>query len=207
MRRIYRADEPWCLIQLRQVDPTRRWDSGGAPDVHTTVQDKLRIAQDGCCAYCERRLTDSPRVEHIHPRSAKESCSDRPSPNHHYDWNNLLVVCTGNGTCDEAKMDRHLCTEILFPDRLAEEQVFLVDPLNGGLIVNPDISPEIQAKAKRTIDELRLDDINLRSSRLAVVLEFHRRFFDEDDRPDLISFEMRGEGFPTTVEAMRRNFL
>ncbi len=62
---------------------------------------------------------------------------------------------------------------------------------------------DTQLKARRTIDELRLDDPSLRESRLAVMDEIYRRFFDEDEVIALIRFDMRLQGFPTTVEAMK----
>jgi uncharacterized protein (TIGR02646 family) len=208
VRSIDRAEEPRGLALLRKAEPNKQWSSSGAGVVHSEVGEKLYAVQNHCCAYCERPLQlEDGHIEHIHPRSIWPTCDQRPSLNHHYDWHNLLLVCTNLGTCDDdkAKAGKHLCAEIYYPDNIGEDRIFLIDTYTGRLFVDPAAPAERQAKATRTIQELKLDDVGLNESRRAVIVEFQRRVFEEDISPDLASLEMHRDGFPTTVDLLREN--
>ena len=206
MRPIDRGREPRDLRVLRSADPLKKWDSGGAKEAHAAIRDRLLSVQDYCCGYCERPLgKDTGSVEHIHPRTEPTSCEFRPSENHHYDWCNLLLVCKGNGTCDDPKKGRHLCADIYFPDTIGDEPAFIVDRLTGALVPDPSASVDRQLMIQQTIKELCLNEPGLKRSRLAVVVQLHRRIIEGRDEVALARFEERHHGFPTTVDLICRD--
>ncbi len=200
MRRIDRGPCPLTLERLLDIEPAKRWSSSGIADVITDIRAKLFAAQDGLCAYCEIPLDPArARVEHIHPRSTP-TCMTRMSRNYHFEWMNMLLVCGGNRTCDEAKQDKHLCDEMMFPDTIPANAVFAFETVTGRMLASESLCSSNRALAERSIDELCLNDYALRIRREAVIFEVQRRIMVEGESPELVKFEMRREGFPTTVD-------
>lgn len=112
-----------------------------------TFRETLRDEQFGRCAYCERRVVGSGRIEHFHPQSPQTSwsgsCRQRTSASQHAEtptrWRNLLLCCDGNErnqrgrTCDVAKASQHICERFENP-KTATREWLAVSGTDGHLV-------------------------------------------------------------------------
>ena len=106
----------------------------------------------------------------------------------------------GKRTCDEAKQDKHLCDEMMFPDTIPAGEVFVFETVNGRMLASNSLSSDDRVLAERSVAELRLNDYDLQVRRKAVIYEVQRRIMGEGESPGLVKLEMLAEGFPTTVD-------
>lgn len=199
MRAIDRGEAPLELKSLVKAQPGRRWNSAGEKDTHTAIAETLRHKQHRLCGYCEGPLRERGHVEHIHPRMT-EVCTTRISSNHHYDWQNLLLVCGSSKHCDGPKAGRDLCGEVLFPDRMdPEARYWDISSLDGEMRVIDGLPAEIRAAAERSIEELMLNDPVLKKMRVDVIQLIQEELNDLKDE-SMVRHRVAYSGFPTTVE-------
>lgn len=169
MRAVRRGAPPPALGSLLGVAPDRTWSSDGEGEVHDAIRDGLRSAQHRICAYCERPVPTGGRVEHVHPKSLP-ACLPRYSNNPGYDWDNLLLVCGATSHCDGPKGDLHLCDSVLFPDEMVREgQYFSINSLTGKISAYDELEPAVRLRVSGAIDELRLNDPDLKAMRVRVI--------------------------------------
>jgi uncharacterized protein (TIGR02646 family) len=98
------------------------------------------------CSYCERRVGASLAVEHIEPRH---------HANHRaLDWDNFLLACVNCNSTKGAQPTSSL--DVYLPDRDNTARAFQYG--EGGLVSpHPELGPEQQDKARRTLKLLGLD--------------------------------------------------
>ena len=97
------------------------------------------------------RVTGARSVEHFKPKSKYPQLA--------YEWLNFRLVC---GLMNGRKGDYE---DVLDPFELPPK-TFDFNPQSGGLLVHRDCPANIRAKARATIDRLRLDDADCRKVRL-----------------------------------------
>lgn len=150
-----------------------------------SVRLALFNAQNGRCAYCERRIRltapgESPktRIEHYHPQSRLHLTSDckrasnaRTGELARTSWLNLLLCCLGNGadgaTCDRKKESTDICSDFTSPKLAARSAQSLVEVTVDGRVAPrpPDPSGVRQAVLD---DVLGLNDSELVRARTTV---------------------------------------
>lgn len=201
MRPIDRGPQPPVLASLVDVEPDRKWDSGGQGEVHDAIKDCLRSAQQHLCAYCEQPLFRRGQVEHIHPQKADAPCTKRPNSFWHYDWTNLLLVCGSNAHCDGPKADSDWCAEVLFPDEMSPGvRYFTVNSLDGELSPANDLSDSDLIRATLAIKALALNHPSLKKLRLNIIEQLQQDLSDPD-QAKFARHRAQCNGFPTTTEA------
>ena len=129
-----------------------------------SVRLALFNAQNGRCAYCEKRIrltargAAEARIEHFHPQSNSDLTSDCEKASNattgdlaRISWMNLLLCCLGNGadgaTCDRKKASTDICSEFTSPKLAAPSTQSLVDVAADGRVAPrpPDPSGARQA--------------------------------------------------------------
>ena len=97
------------------------------------------------CAYCEVWQSNALTIDHIEPRLH--------APQRERDWENLLPACF---TCNSTKGSRRL--DIYLPDRDNTTRAFQYGE-EGLISPHPQLGPEQQYKAHRTLTLLGLDKV------------------------------------------------
>ncbi len=123
-------------------------DATGQPLCFVTYQEarpELMERLGEYCSYCERRVGASLAVEHIEPR---HHASHRA-----LDWDNFLLACVN---CNSTKgAQPTLSLDVYLPDRDNTTRAFQYE--EQGLSPHPELGPEQQDKARRTLKLLGLD--------------------------------------------------
>jgi uncharacterized protein (TIGR02646 family) len=97
------------------------------------------------CSFCERKLPVSLAVEHVLPKSRH--------PDKRLDWHNFLLACAN---CNSTKGDQDIdLSDYFWPDRDNTFRAFRY--FKGLITTNPDLIPESQECAKRTLGVFGLD--------------------------------------------------
>lgn len=201
VRAIDRGGPPLALTTLLAADPDREWSSDGEQEAHDAITGALRHVQDRMCAYCETPLPTGGGVEHVHPKS-EPGCASRPSTNCHYDWNNLLLVCTSKDHCGGPKANMDLCADVLFPDVMQPlTPYFVINSLTGEIDVSPSLGGVDRTRARRAIDELHLNDPGLKGQRRGVIETLTREMHDSGNEALARHIAISRGGFLTTVES------
>lgn len=96
MRKLTRPIEPTTLATARRnYNGTLSQDIAWKGFDKDKVRGELRQAQNGLCAYCEVALSSSTRIDHFKPKRLHFSLT--------FDWNNLVLSCDENDSCDIKK--------------------------------------------------------------------------------------------------------
>jgi len=124
----------------------------GAPRVFAEYQDARAdlIAHLGeYCSYCEMQLDASLAVEHVQPKKGPGA-----QPHLALDWGNFLLGCTN---CNSTKGHRAIVIDDYYwPDR--DNTLRMLVYKEGGIVQpHPDLTPDVQARARRTIEMVGLD--------------------------------------------------
>lgn len=127
----------------------------------------LLAAYDRICSYASLRIpgvVGAPSTEHFAPKS-------RALP-HAYEWINYRLAC--------AKLNarKNNFTDVLDPFTLAPD-TFRLNTLNGSIYPNPQLPPGDLAAAERTRDRLKLDDLEMRETRLFLITKYLNGDFSE----------------------------
>ena len=142
---------------------------GARPDQHnywTVFAVDLRERFHQKCGYCERRFEPvgelQSSVDHFRPRSR--------FPRLVYEWDNWVSCCQ---RCNFAKADQWPDTGYVDPcaaDLLElPEEHFDYAPLTGEIVVKPGLTRDARRKAENTIDDLGLNETQLRNSRFRLI--------------------------------------
>ncbi|MCE2501093.1 MAG: TIGR02646 family protein [Dehalococcoidia bacterium] len=137
----------------------------------------MRKRFHGKCGYCERRCGNeeghqgsrSPTVDHFRPRSQYPELT--------YEWTNWIFSCR---QCNvEYKQDKWPSSGYVDPcaSEMAErpERYFDYDHSTGELVPKPGLPFDAQDKARNTVEDLGLNERDLRFSRIRWI----ERFRDE----------------------------
>ena len=200
MRWIDRGPEPSGVrgyagkFTLRWVEYFRDGEGGRPDDSHwREFRWVLRDRSGGNCWYCERRcqrnLDDggrAPTVDHFRPLNS--------FPELAYQWSNWVFSCH---RCNDNKGGEWPVSGYVDPGASDEkdrpERYFDYDAATGEIIPMPALPSAAREKAQRTIDDLGLNTVDLRSSRL----DWTRRFIKDwqalpaGDRPAFAEFSTR----------------
>jgi len=142
-------------------------DATGQPLCFVTYQEarpELMERLGEYCSYCERRLSASAAVEHIEPR---HHASHRA-----LDWDNFLLACAN---CNSTKgAQPTLSLDVYLPDKDNTARAFQY--AEAGLVSpHPELGPEQQDKARRTLKLLGLDKTPANAPRATDRRWLHRR--------------------------------
>lgn len=101
------------------------------------------------CSYCEMQLDASLAVEHVQPKKGPGAAAELA-----LDWGNFLLGCTN---CNSTKGDRAIVIDDYYwPDRDNTLRMLIYEV--GGIISpHPDLTPDEQERAQRTIRLVGLD--------------------------------------------------
>lgn len=120
-----------------------------APRAYTNYRDAADdlVARIGdYCSYCERQIETHLAVEHIQPKSHKESLRN--------DWTNFLLGCVNCNSCKGKKRIR--LSNFFWPDSDNTAMVFNYQG-NGRVMPNPALPEAYLKKARATIELVGLD--------------------------------------------------
>ena len=155
MHWIDRGPEPAGLAAIR-LRCTSRWVNCYANGIGAKPSDDhwrdfhshLCRAFAGLCAYCEER--DKGVVDHFRPKSKFPALV--------YEWSNWLFACH---SCNQAKRDKWPASGYIDPcsDSPPErpENFFRFDTTTGEILPVLGLSPDLEGKAQRMIDDLSLN--------------------------------------------------
>ncbi len=170
-----------------------RNDIGGRPtdSYWREFRPRLGMQSDGNCWYCERRCEPASEVggkaatvDHFKPRSR--------FPELTYEWTNWVFSCR---RCNEdSKGDRWPAVGYVDPGAVGEcerpERYFAYDMLTGEIVPHPNMKGDGKERAESTINDLGLNQIDVRFYRLDWTRQFVEdlRTLPPQDREALIGF-------------------
>lgn len=101
------------------------------------------------CSYCEMQLDADLAVEHVQPKDGPGARADLA-----LDWDNFLLGCRN---CNSRKSKKAITlTDYYWPD--SDNTLRMLEYSVGGIVrPHPNLSPDQQARALRTIQLVRLD--------------------------------------------------
>lgn len=164
MHWIDRGQEPDGLAVIREVR-TPRWISFYIDGVGVKPRDAewntfkpvLEQRFYGLCGYCEER--SKTQIDHFKPKTW--------FPGLVYEWPNWILSCIG---CNFTKLDKWPTTGYVDPctdiDSEKPEDYFGFDLLSGEMLPKQGLDAERYDRARKTIDELRLNDYHHLKNRL-----------------------------------------
>lgn len=187
------------LANFHLNNPDSDWEAfrNNFRDGYKQVKDQLIGDQRGLCAYCEINLElyngnglDDFRVEHFHPKTPHN-----PPPNNALEWRNMLGVCLGGNTkgvgnpslftpkdfsCDVPKGDLNLTDVILNPISDVPEFPPLFEFSEDGIMnVSSQCPPELENRARETINYLRLSPATTNGSPHSRLIRFRKAIIDQ----------------------------
>jgi len=172
----YRAELTRDYVTRRSANPRARfeWRQREGRSLLEVVREAVAVMTDDHCSYCDGHPindTGEATVDHLRPKALFSELA--------YTWTNLFLTCSA---CNHAKGERW--DELLLrpddPD-FRFERYFECDFATGELAPAPTASPDEQARARRTIEILRLNRADTCKSRLRT-LRWLRHISSDGDR-------------------------
>ncbi len=152
----------------------------------------------GICAYCERDCDVSGgearnEIDHFLPRERFNVLT--------FEWQNLMYSCH---RCNDKKGDKAPNEGYVNPREPDAQMMFDYDLNDGAIGVNIDLPHHLQAKARKTIEDLDLHATHLNAMRIGQYKIFVEEFVKADpkNKPRILNrFQSPGAPFSSFIKA------
>jgi len=188
------SDEPTALTHARQ-HYANNWERLSFEE-RKNIRENLLPMQNGCCAYCERKVNGSGHIEHFLKKGI--------DPRRTFVWSNLFYSCSTPDTCGT-----HKDKSVYYP----KDESLLIDPArenpetyvcfspNGKIEALQVADPHDQKRAQTTVAVFNLNDPELVRTRLnrLKMFEFLKNYSGQERAAYLDQRLAEGEPFITCL--------
>lgn len=188
------SDEPTALAHARK-HYANNWERV-MPEDRQSIREKLIPMQNGCCAYCERKVNGNGHIEHF----LKKGRDARRT----FIWSNLFYSCSTSTTCGTHKdksVNYPKDESLLINPSEENPEAFIHFSPDGEIDAVQVSAPHDQKRAQKTISVFNLNEPELVRARLnrLKMFEFLKNYSEQERDAYLDQRLADGEPFITCL--------